>query len=106
MYILKLLLNFVTAGIEALVISATCQLSHILNCETLQKLQMVIQNKTCGMLTSGAVYLRDNACLHTAPRAQALLLGHFNWQLSDHHPYSPDLALSHYPPFAYLNNRL
>jgi hypothetical protein len=26
--------------------------------------------------------------------------------LSDHHPYSPDLALSHYPPFAYLNNRL
>jgi transposase len=54
------------------------------------------------MLTSGVlvVLLYDNACPHTAACARALL-EHFNWQLFDHPPYSPDLALSKYHMFTY-----
>jgi hypothetical protein len=60
---------------------------------------MVIQNKMCGMLTSSVIQLH-------AAHSQELLLGHFNWELFDHLPYSTDLALSHYLLFIYLNNRL
>jgi histone-lysine N-methyltransferase SETMAR len=31
---------------------------------------------------------------------------HFNWELSDHPPYSPDLAESDYHLFTYLKNWL
>jgi hypothetical protein len=49
--------------------------------------------------------LHDNACLHTAARTRALL-EHFNWELFDHPPYSPDLAPSSYHLFIYLTNWL
>jgi hypothetical protein len=43
-------------------------------CETLKKkLHEAIQNKRCGMLTYSVVLLYDNAHLHTAVHAQALL---------------------------------
>jgi hypothetical protein len=32
--------------------------------------------------------------------------GDFNWELFDHPPYSPDLALSYYYLFIYLKNWL
>jgi hypothetical protein len=51
------------------------------------------------------VLLHDNACLHTAAHAQVLLV-HFNWELFDHPPYSPALALSDYYLFTYLKNWL
>jgi hypothetical protein len=57
------------------------------------------------MLTSGVVLLHDNAPLHTAARNRALL-GHFIWELFDHHLYSPDLAQSDYRLFTYLKNWL
>jgi hypothetical protein len=57
------------------------------------------------MLTSGVVFLRDSACLHTAGRTQALL-EQFIWELSDHPSYSLDLALSDYQLFTYLKNWL
>jgi transposase len=50
------------------------------------------------MLTSGVALLHDNACQHTAACTQALL-EHFNWELFDHPPYSPDLAPSDYHLF-------
>jgi hypothetical protein len=50
-----------------------------------------IQKKRCGLLTSGVVLLHDDARLHTAACTRALL-DHFNWELFDHPPYSPDLA--------------
>jgi hypothetical protein len=62
-----------------------------------------IQNKTRGMLTSGLVFLYDNAHPHTATCTQALLK-HFNWELSGHPPYSPDFVLSDYHLFTYLKN--
>jgi hypothetical protein len=49
------------------------------------------------MMTSGVVLLHDNAHPHTAAHTQALL-EHFNWELFDHPPYCPDLALSDYLP--------
>jgi hypothetical protein len=52
-------------------------------CETLKKLRRAIQNKRRGMLTSGVVFLHDNARLHTAAHTQALL-EHFNWELFGH----------------------
>jgi hypothetical protein len=51
------------------------------------------------------VLLHDNAYLRTAARAQALLQ-HFNWELSDHTPHSPDLAPSDYHLSTYLKNWL
>jgi histone-lysine N-methyltransferase SETMAR len=50
------------------------------------------------------VLLHDNVHLHTV--CTQALLEHFNWELSDHPPYSPDLALSNYHLFTYLKNWL
>jgi transposase len=47
------------------------------------------------MLTYGVVLLHDNARPHTAASTRALL-EHFNWELFDHPPYSPDLVPSYY----------
>jgi histone-lysine N-methyltransferase SETMAR len=74
-------------------------------CETLKKLHSAIQNERSGMLTFGVVLLHDNACPHTAARTRALL-EHFNRELYDHPPYSPDLTLSNYHLFIYLKNWL
>jgi histone-lysine N-methyltransferase SETMAR len=57
------------------------------------------------MLTSCVGLLRDNARPHTVARTQALLK-HFNWELFDHPPYSPDLAQSDYHLFTYFKNWL
>jgi histone-lysine N-methyltransferase SETMAR len=57
------------------------------------------------MMTSGVVLLHDNDPLHTAAGTRALL-EQFNWELSDHHPYSPDLASSDYHLFTCLKNWL
>jgi hypothetical protein len=43
------------------------------------------------MLTSCVVLLHDSARPHTAARTR-VLLEHFNWELFEHPPYSPDLA--------------
>jgi hypothetical protein len=51
------------------------------------------------MLTSGVVPLHD-VRRDTAARTQ-VLLEHFNWELFDHPPYSPDLAPSKYHLFTY-----
>jgi hypothetical protein len=42
---------------------------------------------------------------HTAARTRALLQ-HFNWKLFDHPPYNPDLTLSNYHLFIYLETWL
>jgi hypothetical protein len=57
------------------------------------------------MLTSNVVLLHDSVCLHTAVCAQALL-EHFNWELLEHCPHSPDLVPSDYHLFIYLKNWL
>jgi histone-lysine N-methyltransferase SETMAR len=74
------------------------------HCKTLRKLCRAIQNKRCGMLTSGVMLIHDNS-QRTAAHTSALLK-HFNWELTDHPSYSPDLALSDYCLFTYLKNRL
>jgi hypothetical protein len=50
------------------------------------------------MLISVAVLLLDNARPLTAASTRELL-EHFNWELFDHLPYSPDLAPSEYHLF-------
>jgi hypothetical protein len=74
-------------------------------CETLKKLSRAIRNKMRGMLTSGVMLLHDNARPHTVPCTRAPL-EHLNWEVSDHPPYSPDLAPSDYHLFTYLKNWL
>jgi transposase len=74
-------------------------------CETLKKLHRASQKKRHRMLASGVVLLHDNVCPHTAVCTQSLL-EHFNWQLFDQHPYSPDLPPSDYHLFTYLKNWL
>jgi transposase len=68
-------------------------------------LSRVIHNKRRGMLTFNVVLPNDNACPHTAACTRALL-EHFNWELFDHPPYSPDLSPSDYHLFTYLKNWL
>jgi histone-lysine N-methyltransferase SETMAR len=82
------------------------KISSPLYCEALKNcVGPEIQNKRHGMLTSGVVLLHDNACPHEAGRTRALL-EHFNWELLDHPPYSPDLTSSYYHLFTYLKNWL
>jgi histone-lysine N-methyltransferase SETMAR len=59
------------------------------------------------MLTTSVlvVLLHDNARPHTAARTRALL-EHYNLELFDHPPYSPDIAQSDYHQFTYLKNWL
>jgi hypothetical protein len=57
------------------------------------------------MMTYSVVLLHDNARLHTDARIRALL-DHFNWELFDHPPYSPDLAPTDYHLFTCLKNWL
>jgi len=44
------------------------------------------------------LFFHDNARLHTANRTRELL-DHFEWEVFDHLPYSPDLAPSGYHLF-------
>jgi transposase len=74
-------------------------------CKTLEQLHRAIQSKWRGMPILGVVLLQDNARPHTAACTRALL-EHFNWELFDHPPYSPDLTPSNYHLFTYLKNWL
>jgi hypothetical protein len=67
-------------------------------CETLIKLSKAFQNKRRVMLIYGVMLLHDNAHPHTTARTRALQ-EHFDWELFDHPPYSPDLAPSDYHLF-------
>jgi hypothetical protein len=57
------------------------------------------------MLTSGVVFLHDNARPHTVAHTRALL-EHFNWELFGHPPDSLHLAPSDYHLFTCLKNWL
>jgi hypothetical protein len=58
-------------------------------------------------MTYSIVLLHDSARLHTSIAAHTrALLEHFNWELFDYPPYSPDLAPSDYHLFTYLKNFL
>jgi hypothetical protein len=57
------------------------------------------------MLTSGVVFLHDNALPYTAAHTRSLL-EHFNSDLFYHHVYSPELAPNDYYLFTYLKNWL
>jgi transposase len=72
---------------------------------TKKKLRRAIQNKRRGMLIYGVVLLHDNAFPHTAARTRALM-EHFNWELSDYPPYSPDPVPSDYHLLTYQKNWL
>ena len=50
------------------------------------------------MLTKGAILLHDNAQPYTMACTNALIK-HFNWEIFDHPPYSPNLAPSDYHLF-------
>jgi histone-lysine N-methyltransferase SETMAR len=77
-------------------------------CKTVKScVGLAIQNKRHGVLTPSVVLLHDNTSPHTSTAAcTPALLEHFNWELFDHPPYSPDLAPSDYHLFTYLKNRL
>ncbi|GFW18466.1 histone-lysine N-methyltransferase SETMAR [Trichonephila clavipes] len=53
----------------------------------------------------GVRLLHDNARSHTALVTKALL-EQFKWEVLDHPPYSPDLALSYFYLFRYLKSHL
>jgi hypothetical protein len=73
------------------------------HCETFKKTRRVTQKERRGMLTSGAVLIHDNTRPHTAACTRTLL-EHFNWELFDHSPSSPDLAPSDFDIFTNLKN--
>jgi hypothetical protein len=59
--------------------------------------------KKSGMLTYGVVLLHENASPHTATCTRTPL-EHFNWELFDYPPHSPDVTPSEYHLFNYLKN--
>jgi hypothetical protein len=64
------------------------------------------KSKSCGMLTYGVV-LHDSACQHASTAACTwVLLERFNWELSDHRPYSPGLVPRDYHLFICLKSWL
>jgi hypothetical protein len=71
-------------------------------CEILKIQHKPIQIKRHWKLTSSIVFLHDNGCPHIFIQA---LLEHFNFELSDHPPYTVDPALS-IILFTYLKNWL
>jgi hypothetical protein len=75
-------------------------------CETLKYcVGTAIQKRRRGFISSGLVFLHDNARRHTAARTQALL-EHFNWELFDQLRWNPDLAPSDSHLFTCLKNWL
>jgi len=62
-------------------------------CETVEKLRRAIKNKRPGLLTIGVKIQYDNARPHTA-NVNIDLIKTFGWEIIDHPPYSPDVALS------------
>ncbi|GFX44862.1 uncharacterized protein C05D11.1 [Trichonephila clavipes] len=72
---------------------------------TLKKLKRAIQNKRCGLLSSGVVLLHNNVCPHTAVRTREVLCK-FKWDVFQHPPYSPDLAPSDYHLFTAMKKWL
>jgi hypothetical protein len=71
-------------------------------CKTLKELHRAIQKKAwnADIQCSAPQW---NACPHTAACTWAPL-EHFNWELPDHPPHSPDLALSDSHLFICLKN--
>jgi hypothetical protein len=74
--------------------------------KTLKKLHRAGHSEQkCGILIRSVVLLHDNAHPYTAACTQALL-DHFNWELFDQPPYSPDLVPSDYHLSTNLKNWL
>ncbi|GFV04302.1 histone-lysine N-methyltransferase SETMAR [Trichonephila clavipes] len=73
-------------------------------CETLRKLRWAIQNKRRGFLSKG-VFLHYNAQPHTA-NVTKTLLREFGWDVFEHPPYSPDLAVCDFHLFLHLKSFL
>jgi histone-lysine N-methyltransferase SETMAR len=72
-------------------------------CETLKNFVGPFRKKRRGMLTSSVVLHHEYLRPPTVARIRTLL-DHFNWELFDPPPYSPDLAPSAYYLFTYLKN--
>ncbi|GBN58223.1 hypothetical protein AVEN_102152-1, partial [Araneus ventricosus] len=68
------------------------------SCQSLRRLRIAI-------LTPGIFLTHDNARPHNAVVTQ-LLLEQFKWNVSDHLPYSPDLARSDFRLFPDFKNWL
>ncbi|GBN55167.1 hypothetical protein AVEN_231701-1 [Araneus ventricosus] len=74
-------------------------------CRTLKKLKRAIQNKRCGLLSSGVVLLHDKARPHTAIRTGEVLRK-FKWDVFQHPRYNPDLAPSDFHLFTAMKKWL
>jgi transposase len=87
----------------------------VLMVECMQKVTTITSEVYCKTLKNCAgpalqkkrrvMLLHDNERPHTVARTRALL-EHFNCELNDHPPYSPDLAASGCHLFTYLKNWL
>jgi histone-lysine N-methyltransferase SETMAR len=74
-------------------------------CGTIIKLRRVIQNKRRGVLSSGVLFLHDNARPHTAARTRQLL-EQLQWEFFEHPSYSHNLAPSDFHLFLHLKRFL
>ena len=80
-------------------------ITSALYCTILMKLRAAIRRKRPGLLTKGVLLLHDNACPHSANLTTATLRS-FKWEVLQHPPYSPDLALSDFHLFGPLKHHL
>jgi hypothetical protein len=71
--------------------------------EVLLKLLAAIHRKCPGQLKRGVLLHHDNARLHIARRTHERIQ-ELQWELPEHLPYNPDLALSNFHLFGPLKN--
>jgi len=71
----------------------------------LVQLKDILKGKRRGKVTKGVLFLHDNAPAHRTLGIQKKL-AYLGFQLLDHPPYSPDLALSDYHLFPRLKKQL
>jgi len=74
-------------------------------CAILTKLCAAIHRKQPGLLTKEMLLLHDNARPHSANQTTAMLRS-FKWEVFQHPPYSPDLALSDLHLFGHLKQHI
>jgi len=71
----------------------------------LVQLKDILNEKRCGKLTKGVLFLHDNAPAHRALATQKKL-AYLGFQCLDHPPYSPNLVPSDYQLFPGLKKQL
>jgi hypothetical protein len=88
-----------------LMVTVFWDMNEVLIVEFMQQGTTITPEVYCEPLKNCVVFGMLTYGITVRIRIQLLaLLEHFNWELFDHFPYSPDIAASDYHHFTYMKN--